>query len=214
MKVVHLPALVGGLIFDLDSTLYTKPEYAAFQEDVLIERLARELGLGVEDARARIGDMRNRRRLGGQGKTSLGNMFAELGFDIATSVRWREEHIEPGQWLEADPELDAALGLLAQRAKLALVTNNPHSVGEKSLAALGVRRHFAVIVGLDDTMKSKPAPEPFALAAARLGLDPAACVSIGDRHDVDLAPALDLGMGAILIEEVRDVYGLPALLKA
>jgi phosphoglycolate phosphatase/putative hydrolase of the HAD superfamily len=95
---------------------------------------------------------------------------------------------------------------------LALVTNNPRLVGERSLEALGVRSHFKTVVGLDDTFCSKPAPEPFALAARRLALEPRSCVSIGDRIDVDLVPAMDLGMGAILVDGVEDVYRLPDLL--
>ena len=67
------------------------------------------------------------------------------------------------------------------------------------------------VVGLDDTFSSKPAPEPFALAALRLALEPRSCVSIGDRIDVDLVPAMDLGMGAILVDGVEDVYRLPDL---
>ncbi len=212
MKVVRLREAVGGLIFDLDSTLYTNPEYAAFQEEVLIERLAKELGVGRREAKARVEDLRSRRRLGGEARTSLGNLFAELGFDIGTSVRWREEQIDPAEWLAVDPVLDAALSLLSPRFGIALVTNNPRSVGEKSLEALGVRGHFKVVVGLDDTMLSKPCPEPFSKAAMSLALPPSSCVSIGDRYDIDLAPALGLGMGAILVDGVADVYELPKLL--
>src|SRR5208282_3282066 len=110
----------------------------------------------------------------------------------STSVRWREECIEPADWLDRDERLDRALGLLSGDFALALATNNPRSVGEKSLDALGARSRFPVLVGLDDTLSSKPAPEPFRETARRLGLAPARCVSIGDRVDVDLSPAMEL----------------------
>jgi HAD superfamily hydrolase (TIGR01509 family) len=211
MKVLATGAEPSALVFDLDNTLYTNPRYAAFQEDVLVERLGRELGLGAEAATAKISELRSARAAAGLGKTSLGRLFAALGVEIATSVAWREECYEPGKWLVKDPRLDRALETLSKRFVLALVTNNPRLIGEKSLEALGVRARFSALVGLDDTFSGKPAPEPFALVARRLGLDPRSCVSIGDRFDVDLAPAMELGMGAILVDGVEDVYRLPDL---
>jgi phosphoglycolate phosphatase/putative hydrolase of the HAD superfamily len=212
MKVLATGGESSALIFDLDNTLYTNPPYAAFQEDVLVERLGRELGLGTEAAVAKIAELRSARAAAGLGKTSLGKLFAALGVEIATSVVWREECIEPRKWLADDSKLDRALAALSKCFVLALVTNNPRIIGEKSLDALGVRSRFSVLVGLDDTFSGKPALEPFALVARRLGLDPHRCVSIGDRIDVDLAPAMELGMGAILVDGVEDVYRLPGLL--
>ena len=212
MKVVAMEAEPSALIFDLDNTLYTNPGYAAFQEEVLIERLGRELGMGPEAAAARIKALRAERVEAGLGATSLGKLFAALGIEIATSVRWREECVEPAKWLGRDARLDHALGLLSKDYSLALMTNNPRLIGEKSLAALGVRQRFSVLVGLDDTFTGKPSPEPFLETAHRLGLDPRLCVSIGDRFDVDLAPAMELGMGAILVDGVEDVYRLSEFL--
>jgi len=212
MKVVAVVEAPRALVFDLDNTLYTNPAYAAFQEEALVERLGRELGLGTAGAEARIADLRAERARAGLGATSLGRLFAALGIDIATSVRWREECFEPSEWLARDGRLDRALAELSEGFTLALVTNNPRLVGEKSLAALGVRPRFAVLVGLDDTFAGKPAAEPFALAAERLGMPSSSCVSIGDRFDVDLAPAMELGMGGILVDGVEDVYRLPEVL--
>jgi FMN phosphatase YigB (HAD superfamily) len=212
MKVVAIGDEPSALIFDLDNTLYTNPAYAASQEEALVERLARELSLAPEAAAARIAALRAERAAAGLGATSLGKLFAALGIEIATSVRWREECIEPGKWLKRDSRLDRALGLLAKDYALALMTNNPRLVGEKSLEALGVRAHFSVLVGLDDTLSGKPSHEPFMETARRLGLEASRCVSIGDRFDVDLAPAMELGMGAILVAGVEDVYRLPAAL--
>jgi FMN phosphatase YigB (HAD superfamily) len=211
MKVVAIEGEPSALVFDLDNTLYTNPAYAAFQEDILVERLGRELGIGTQAATARLAALRAERERAGLGKTSLGKLFAALGIEIAASVRWREEAYEPSLWLKKDARLDRALGLLSKDFRLALMTNNPRLVGEKSLEALGVRDHFSVLVGLDDTFSGKPAPEPFIEVAKRLCLEPQACVSIGDRFDVDLAPAMELGMGAIQVDGVEDVYELPAI---
>jgi len=212
MRILRLPAEARAFLFDIDGTLYTSAEYQKHQEDVLVERLAAERGEGIASLRARLADLRAAREAAGLGRTSLGNLFAELGVGIVTSVRWRAELIEPARWLAPNARLAAALGRLASRYALAAVTNNPRLVGEKGLVALGVAALFRAVVGLDDTMLSKPAPEPFLKAAGMLGIEAARCISIGDRRDVDLEPALGLGMGAILVEGVDDVYELPNVL--
>lgn len=215
MKVLALPARIGALLFDIDGTLYENADYAAFQVEVLVAELARVRGRPLEDVRAQV--ERTRAGLGareGRATTSLGNAMAALGVDLPTSVAWRERLIEPAEWLEADHALDAALAALSARFRLAAVTNNPRLVARKGLEALGVAARFAAVVGLDDTLRSKPAREPFELAARLLGVPVGECVSIGDRHDVDLAVPLELGMGAILVDGASDVYRLPALFGA
>lgn len=214
MRVLRLPPDPELLVFDLDSTLYEHPGYASFQNEVLVERLARERGEALSATRARVEAIKEARRAAGLGKTSLGKVFLELGVDVATSVRWREEEIRPAEWLAPDPELRAALERLTRRFRLALLTNNPRSVGEASLEALGVRELFPLVRGLDDAGRSKPDPEPFALLLAAAGCAPWRAVSIGDREDVDLVPAMGLGMGAILVEAVAEVYGLSDILGA
>jgi FMN phosphatase YigB (HAD superfamily) len=213
MRIVASSPVPRALIFDLDKTLYSQDDYASFQEAALIERLGRELGIGTQGAVARLDALMAKRAAAGSGKTSLGNLFQDLGFDIATSVKWREEAYDPRDWLTADPALDKALAELCCRFRLALVTNNPCKIGEASLEALGVKARFSAIVGLDTTMASKPSPEPFIRAAALLDAHPRECISIGDRYDVDIVPAVELGMGAILVSGVGDVYRLPEILR-
>ncbi len=212
MKVFRLPERPRALLFDLDSTLYSHPEYAAFQNDVLVGELARHRGVPAEQVLAEVRAARERVSERTGRVTSLGNAMAELGVDIPTSVVWRRKLIRPSEWLSRDDRLFAALSPLSRDYLLAVVTNNPRSVGLASLEALGVRGLFRAVVGLDDTMVSKPAREPFELAARLLSVPLSGCVSIGDRYDVDISVPLELGMGAVLVEGVQDVYRLPAVL--
>ncbi len=202
--------------------MYTNDAYVRFQSEILIAELARIRGVPYESAAAEVERVRAGYAVAhGGAATSLGNSMASLGIDIAASVELRRRLIDPSSFLSADPELRRALAALAadpsgagNTASLLAVTNNPRSVGEATLEALGVRDLFLRVIGLDDTMLSKPAPEPYLLAASVAGLDPASCVSIGDRYDVDLAVPLEIGMGAILVDGVEDVYALPAALAS
>lgn len=209
MRVYSLPATPRALLLDFDGTLYMHKAYGAFQNDVLIERLARERGESLESMKTLLEARRAERRAAGGGPTSLGNLFVDFGVDIPTSVAWRLELIDPRKWLSPDPKLAGVLAELATRFGLALVTNNPAELGRRGLAALGIAASVSVVVGLDDCMASKPDPAPYALAAKRLGVEAGSCISVGDRFDVDLAPALSLGMGGIEVAGVEDVYALP-----
>lgn len=217
MRILRIPAGAAALILDLDNTLYTHPAYAAHQETSQVARLARHLGLPVSGpggAETLLARARRARADSGLPKTSLANHYLELGVPMADIVRWRVEEIVPARWLSPDPALAATLSRLRRRFRLALLTNNPASVGRESLRALGVEALIETVTGLDDTGRSKPSPEPFLAACASLGLPPEACISVGDREDVDCLPALVLGMGAVLVDGPADLAALADLLAA
>ena len=211
MKSYALPPSCAALLFDMDCTLYTHPEYARRQIDLPIERLARLRGKTFPEMSEEIARWREQWTAEHGARISLGNAFAAFGVSIAESVRWREELYEPERYLVRDPCLRAALEVLAARFCLAVVTNNPVSIARRTLAALGVEDMFAAVVGLDTCGVSKPHEAPFRKAAELCGAAITACVSIGDRYDIDLALPLQMGMGGVLVDGVEDVYRLPEL---
>jgi HAD superfamily hydrolase (TIGR01509 family) len=81
------------------------------------------------------------------------------------------------------PPRPGALALLdalaAARVPLALVSSTRRPLVELALRAIGPER-FAVVVTGGDVARPKPDPEPYLLAAARLGAEPARCVVFED----------------------------------
>ena len=213
MKVFRLPGQCAAIIFDMDSTLYTNPEYARSQIDLPVEKLARLRGKPFAEMSEKIAGYRKNwaRDHGGQ-QISLANIFAAFGVSIGESIRWREELYHPEQHLAEDRRLRSALERLGARFALSVVTNNTVSIATRTLCALGVEDLFHAIVGLDTCGVSKPHEEPFMRAAILCGAVPESCVAVGDRYDIDIALPLELGMGGILVDGVEDVYGLPELL--
>jgi phosphoglycolate phosphatase/putative hydrolase of the HAD superfamily len=211
MRIYQIPRRVSALIFDMDETLYTNPAYAQRQTDCLIERLGIVRGVPFEDMRRELESYRSGWAAdhGGR-KISLGNTLAAFGISIAEGGRWREELIEPALYLREDPKLRETLSILGASRGLAVVTNNPVLVARKTLAVLGVEDRFTAVIGLDTCGVSKPHRAPFLKAAECLGASPGACVSIGDRYDIDIGLPLELGMGGILVDGVEEVYDLPA----
>ena len=212
-KFYSVPQDLRAIIFDIDSTLYTNSAYAFEQVDCQVRRFASERGITNDEARKMVSDYRKKfaRENGGK-KISLSNTLLQFGVSIEQSVQWRRELIEPADFLGPDKELQETLAALSVRFKLLCVTNNPILPAQKTLAALGIEKWIEVLVGLDSCNLSKPAKEPFVLAAQKAGVAPKNIISVGDRYDLDIAPALELGMGGALVRGVADVCRLPELL--
>jgi phosphoglycolate phosphatase/putative hydrolase of the HAD superfamily len=197
----------------MDGTLYTHGEYLRGQIDRIIEQFGKLRGMGFAEAREAIESYQNQWSAANGGKkTSLGYTLAALGVSPAESIRWREELIEPGLYLREDARLRETLAWLSGFCALAVVTNNPVLVARKTLACLGVEEYFPFIIGLDTCGVSKPHEAPFRRAVELLKVPAEACISVGDRYDMDIAPPLELGMGGIVVDGVEDVYQLPRLL--
>ena len=209
--IVHaLPQKILGLVFDIDLTLYDSRSYYDNQKTVQIERLAARTGKTSKAATMEVDEYQENFASSNAGrKPSLGNTFAALGISIQQSITWREELLTPEAFLSSDADLATALQKLRDHFRLIAVTNNPASIGRKTLACLGVSPFFDQVIGLDTSGVSKPHEKPFQLAGRELSLPLKNLVSIGDRFAVDLEIPLKLGMGAILVESVEDVYTLP-----
>ena len=201
-----------GLLFDIDGTLYDNAAYLASHRQSLLERLAMELRRSYDDVRHEVREVQD--RLGAElgRRPSLAITFLEFGVTMEQNVAWRSKLLKPERYLSRDPRVAEVLSELAGRFRLAALTNNPGDVARRTLSCLGIPEVFADIVALDDTMASKPDPEPFRAGLAALGLPAGQVVMIGDRYDVDIAPAVELGMRAVLVDGVEDVYALPEIL--
>jgi FMN phosphatase YigB (HAD superfamily) len=202
-----------AVLFDIDNTLYRDDRYAQWQIDVLIQRFASHEGLPLPTATKRIADTRSLITAETGRRPSLGNTMARLGVPMTQSIAWREELIEPERFLRRDAAVVETLGLLARSFRIAALTNNPESVGRRTLKVIGCQDMVPVVVGLDTTGRSKPDWAPFAAALARLEVGPPETVMVGDRYDVDLAPFIDAGGGGVLVESRADLLELPTVLR-
>ena len=219
MKVYRIPDETKVLIFDIDSTLYTNPEYAKEQIDSQVRHFADIRGISHDEGRKLVRDFRNEwAKTHGGKKISLGNLLTHFGISIEQSIQWRKTLFDPAKYLSRDEKLIQTLDALSKKYYIICVTNNPVEPAVRTLQAIGIQNYIKKVIGLDSTKKSKPAKEIFELAlkTAQNVLDPPvefnSCISIGDRYDIDLALPLELGMGAILVDGVNDVYGLTSLL--
>jgi FMN phosphatase YigB (HAD superfamily) len=214
MKIFYMSKEVKGLILDIDNTLYRNQEYIQSQIRVLTQRFADHFGITYGEGEKRIESYKADFAQKNKGKKpSVGNTFLSFGISIETSVLWRNELIQPESYLLEDSRLQKTLDRLSESFTLRAVTNNPKEIGKRTLKTLGVEHVIAHVIGLDTTGVSKPNTIPFELAIRETGIPAENWVSIGDRYEVDLEVPLAMGMGAVLVESMEDVYELPAVLE-
>lgn len=85
--------------------------------------------------------------------------------------------------------------------KIGVVSGGRRSTVTKTLAVLGIDHLVDVLVCADDTEKGKPFPDPFLLAAATLGVDPARCMVFEDGQP-GVAAAEAAGMQWVRVDQL------------
>lgn len=209
MKIYKIPKNLKTIIFDIDSTLYTNDKYAFEQVDVQLRHFAKLRQTTVEEIRTMIENFRIEYSKTHSGKKiSLGNTLTYFGIPIEESIQWREQLLEPEKFLSRDEKLIKVLTVFSKKYNMIAVTNNPVLPAFKTLAAIGIEKLIPQIIGLDTCHKSKPSIEILSLAAQKTNTTINECLSVGDRFDIDLSLALEIGMGGILVSGVEDVYKL------
>ncbi|MFJ3912310.1 HAD-IA family hydrolase [Streptomyces vinaceus] len=184
-----------ALLFDNDGTLVSSMESV----DRCWSRWAREYGI-TEEAFSRV--------------ELHGRPAAEIVADLLPApVRARAlariealeiEDVAGGVvLLPGTKELLSAL----PAGRWAVVTSATRPLAEARLHEAGI--DFPELVAADDITRGKPDPEPFLLAAARLGVDPARCVVFEDAP-AGLAAGRAAGMRTVALTTTHPAGGLEA----
>lgn len=88
----------------------------------------------------------------------------------------------------------------------ALVTSTGRDGAHYKLDRAGLSHHFRTVVTFHDVAEPKPSPEPYLLAAERLGVDPARCVVFEDS-DVGAEAAHRAGCIVVQVPDVMPTEG-------
>jgi HAD superfamily hydrolase (TIGR01509 family) len=88
------------------------------------------------------------------------------------------------------------------KAPLAVASGGHREIVIAALEALKILDLFDVIIGAEDYVNGKPAPDPFLIAAEKLGLPPEDCLVFEDTENGAKA-AQAAGMDYVLVPDPR-----------
>ena len=119
-------------------------------------------------------------------------------------ARWDEaDRVWRKQYANHRPQLltgaRRVLRYLGQGHQLGLVTSGDRNRVLRQLRDFGLTRLFAARVCSGDTRRKKPHPAPLRLALQQMGLEPSACVYVGDSpEDLEMARRANVRAIAVL----------------
>ncbi|MFI6939933.1 HAD family hydrolase [Streptomyces sp. NPDC050418] len=184
-----------ALLFDNDGTLISSMEsvYRCWT------RWAQEYGITAEDFEG----------VELHGRTAVEIIAELLPAERIPEALARIEQLEvedvPGGVVVL-PGTKELLGSLP-RDRWAVVTSATRPLAEARLHEVGI--DFPTLIAADDISRGKPDPEPFLLAAERLGVDPARCVVFEDAP-AGLASGRAAGMTTVALATTHDAGELSA----
>jgi 2-haloacid dehalogenase len=185
-------------VFDVNETLLDLAALDGEFERLFGDRGVRVTWFGQLLQSAMVATITDRYRdFGTVGRAALEMTAARLGVELSDDDR---EAVVGGMTrLPAHPEVPGALGRLAEGGlRLAALTNSTERVARAQLEHAGIIEAFEVVLSADAVRRLKPAPEPYRMAADRLGVEPADVLLIA-AHAWDVAGALAAGCQAAFV---------------
>lgn len=189
-KITNIKA-VG---FDVDGTLYSYTTEASVDiSRQVMERAAGELSKNLEEFEEEYLQKKEKYRSNTLTLQMMGLEGEQIYQDIFDKFPLEKYH-------KPDIRLEETMKKLASRYRLFIISNGTERQVRRKLKAIGLPvKMFEPFVCCYDHGWAKPEPAPFLYALQALALRPEEVVYVGDRADVDIEGAAQVGMRTILV---------------
>ena len=190
------------IFFDLGQTLIDEWSYVTYFDKLLFQTL-NDYGARIDQRNyyALRNDLVRNRKFGSSGFLEIISLMVRLilprGYDSVIFDNLKTDLLENKRKLvKLFSQANYLIPLLSKKYSLGIISNN--SSGSANLLVLnGLDKHFKVVCLAEDIGSRKPNHEIFhkALLDSNSSIDN--CIMVGDRLDIDILPANELGMKTI-----------------
>ena len=136
------------------------------------------------------------------------NEMQHLNMPVAQVAERKEEfYLEVLPQVKPVPEVLEHVLEAYGRIPTAVVSGSPRDAVEATLVALGILDRFDTLVCAGDYARGKPDPEPFLMAAERLGVPPGDCLVFEDAA-LGIESATRAGMASVKVPGPLEQAGL------
>jgi HAD superfamily hydrolase (TIGR01509 family) len=209
LAMLTLPFRPQAVIFDMDGLLF---DTEALYRDAM-QAAASSLGVTMPMPLYL-------RMIGLHGPRARELAQRELGPGVDVDALWAAAGERFTRMIDSELALKAGVMELldtldALRLPRAIATSSSHAAVTHHVGMHGLAARFDAVVAAGDYAEGKPAPDPYLLAASRLGVPADRCLALEDSHN-GVRSALAAGMITVmvpdLLEATREIHDGPALI--
>ncbi|MCL7397160.1 MAG: HAD family hydrolase [Thaumarchaeota archaeon] len=184
---------VDAVVFDVDGTLYRSEEYERYLRESIYMVLGEMLGIDYREAGVRLESLKKSLK-------TVSLSVEAMGVDRRRFYELLAERVEPSIYIKPRLEVKNLLSKLRERnVKIGCHTNSGRRLYLKVIRAINLSvSDFDVIVTSDDA-DPKPLKNGYILLSRLLGVPFNKILYVGDRWEVEVKPAKELGMLTALV---------------
>lgn len=196
--------MIKTIFFDTSDTLYQSDELTHDQEECAVRLLAERKKMALKEAENTFNEKKEQLEHKLEHVTKA-HILIEFGIARTELQEYLTNNLDPKKYLKQDQELANVIERLSKKYGLGILTNVNKKFAEKILEAQGVSpKYFSYFVTADNTINTKPHPEPFKKAIELCKNNPQEIVFVGDSYSKDIMPAKREGMKTIWVTTESD----------